>query len=53
MIRVVLVDDEPQSCKSLAIKLKAVAEDIEISVLFTHPEEPYRYPENETHGGFP
>jgi two-component system LytT family response regulator len=30
MIRVVLVDDEPQSCKSLAIKLKAIAEDIEI-----------------------
>jgi two-component system LytT family response regulator len=30
MIRVVLVDDEPQSCKALAIKLKAVAEDINV-----------------------
>jgi two-component system LytT family response regulator len=39
MIRVVLVDDEPQSCKSLAIKLKAVAEDIEIIGMFHHPEK--------------
>src|SRR5678816_1170354 len=38
MIRVVLVDDEPQSCKSLAIKLKAVAEDIEIIGTYNHPE---------------
>ena len=38
MIRVVLVDDEPQSCKSLAIKLKAVAEDIEITGIYHHPE---------------
>lgn len=39
MIRVVLVDDEPQSCKSLAIKLKAVAEDIEIIGTYYHPEK--------------
>lgn len=38
MIRVVLVDDEPQSCKSLAIKLKDVAEDIEIISTYNHPE---------------
>ena len=38
MIRVVLVDDEPQSCKSLAIKLKAIAEDIEIVGTYHHPE---------------
>jgi two-component system LytT family response regulator len=34
----VLVDDEPQSCKSLAIKLKAVAEDIEIIGTYHDPE---------------
>jgi len=39
MIRVVLVDDELQSCKSLAIKLKAVAEDIEIIGTYQHPEK--------------
>lgn len=39
MIRVVLVDDEPQSCKSLAIKLKTVAEDIEIAGTWYHPEK--------------
>jgi two-component system LytT family response regulator len=38
MIPVVLVDDEPQSCKSLAIKLKDVAEDIEIISTYNHPE---------------
>ena len=38
MIRVVLVDDEPQSCKALAIKLKAVADDIEIIGTFHNPE---------------
>lgn len=38
MIRVVLVDDEPQSCKSLAIKLKDVAEDIEIIGTYHDPE---------------
>jgi two-component system LytT family response regulator len=38
MIRVILVDDEPQSCKSLAIKLKAVAEDIEIIGTYHYPE---------------
>ena len=39
MIRAVLVDDEPQSCKSLAIKLKAVAEDIEIIGTYHHPDK--------------
>ena len=39
MIRVVLVDDEPQSCKALAIKLKAVADDIEIVGTFHNPEK--------------
>src|SRR4051812_4615275 len=38
MIRVILVDDEPQSCKSLAIKLKTVAEDIEIVSTYNYPE---------------
>jgi two-component system LytT family response regulator len=38
MIRVVLVDDEPQSCKSLAIKLKDVAEDVEIIGTYHDPE---------------
>lgn len=38
MIQAVLVDDEPQSCTSLAIKLQAVAEDIEIIGSFHHPE---------------
>ena len=38
MIRVVLVDDEPQSSKSLAIKLKSIAEDIEIIGSFNHPD---------------
>jgi two-component system LytT family response regulator len=38
MIRVILVDDEPQSCKSLAIKLKALSEDIEIISTYNHPE---------------
>lgn len=39
MIQAVLVDDEPQSCKSLAIKLKAVADDIEIIGTYHHPEK--------------
>jgi len=39
MIRVVLVDDEVQSCKSLAIKLKDIAEDIEIVGTFHHPDK--------------
>ena len=39
MIRVVLVDDEPQSCKALAIKLKSVADDIEIIGTFHNPEK--------------
>ena len=39
MIQAVLVDDEPQSCKSLAIKLKAIADDIEIIGTYHHPEK--------------
>ena len=39
MIRVVLVDDEVQSCKSLAIKLKDIAEDIEIVGSFNYPDK--------------
>ena len=39
MIRVALVDDEVQSCKSLAIKLKDIAEDIEIVGSFQHPDK--------------
>src|SRR4051794_36124618 len=39
MIRVILVDDEPQNCKSLAIKLKAVAEDIDIVGIYHDPEK--------------
>jgi two-component system, LytTR family, response regulator len=39
MIRVVLVDDEPQSCKLLSIKLKAIEEDIEIVGFFHHPDK--------------
>jgi two-component system, LytTR family, response regulator len=38
MIKVILVDDEPQSCKSLAIKLSDVAEDIEIIGTYHQPE---------------
>jgi two-component system, LytTR family, response regulator len=39
MIRAVLVDDEPQSCRSLVIKLKAVADDIDVVGTFHHPEK--------------
>src|SRR5262245_16767166 len=38
MIKAVLVDDEPQSCKSLAIKLRDVAEDIEVAGTYNDPE---------------
>src|SRR5688500_5637130 len=37
MIKVVLVDDEPQSSKALAIKLKAIAEDIDIIRIYYNP----------------
>ncbi|HEY0679849.1 MAG TPA: LytTR family DNA-binding domain-containing protein [Chitinophagaceae bacterium] len=37
MIRVVLIDDEPQSCKALAIKLKALANDLEIVAVYHDP----------------
>ena len=33
------MDDEPQSCKALAIKLKSVADDIEIIGTFHNPEK--------------
>ena len=39
MIRVVLIDDEPQSSKSLAIKLKAIAEDIDIMATYHDPKK--------------
>jgi two-component system LytT family response regulator len=39
MIKVVLIDDEPQSCKSLAIKLKAIADDVEIVGTYNNPEK--------------
>src|SRR5690348_9485645 len=39
MIRVILVDDEPQSCKSLEFKLKELADDIEIAGVFNDPEK--------------
>lgn len=39
MIRVILVDDEPQSCKSLEFKLKELADDIEIAGIFNDPEK--------------
>jgi two-component system LytT family response regulator len=39
MIRAVLIDDEPQSCRSLVIKLNAVADDIDIVGTFYHPQE--------------
>ncbi len=39
MIRAILVDDEPQSCKALAIKLKSVGEDIDIVGTFYHPDK--------------
>ena len=39
MIRIVLIDDEPQSCKSLAIKLRAIADDIEIIGTYHDPEK--------------
>jgi two-component system LytT family response regulator len=39
MIPTVLIDDEPQSCKSLAIKLKAIADDIDIIGIYHDPEK--------------
>lgn len=39
MVRTVLIDDEPQSCKALAIKLEAVADDIDIVATYHHPEK--------------
>jgi len=39
MIRVILVDDEPQSSKALDIKLRELADDIEVVGIFNHPEK--------------
>ena len=39
MIKVVLIDDEPQSSKSLAIKLKAIAEDIDVVATYHDPKK--------------
>jgi two-component system, LytTR family, response regulator len=39
MIRVILVDDEPQSSKALDIKLKELADDIEVIGIYNHPEK--------------
>lgn len=39
MIRVILVDDEPQNSKVLDIKLKEVADDVEVIGIFNHPEK--------------
>jgi two-component system, LytTR family, response regulator len=39
MIRVIMVDDEPQSSKALDIKLKELADDIEVIGTYNHPEK--------------
>jgi two-component system LytT family response regulator len=39
MIRVILVDDEPQSSKALDIKLRELADDIEVVGIFNHPDK--------------
>ncbi len=39
MIKAVLIDDEPQSSKALAIKLASAADDIEVAATFTQPEK--------------
>jgi two-component system, LytTR family, response regulator len=39
MIRVIMVDDEPQNSKVLDIKLKEVADDIEVVGIFNYPEK--------------
>ena len=39
MVKAILIDDEPQSCKALAIKLKTVADDIDIMGTYHHPEK--------------
>lgn len=39
MIRVVLIDDEPQNSKVLDIKLKELSDDIEVIGVFNHPEK--------------
>ena len=39
MIRAVLIDDEPQSLKSLVIKLTAAADDVEVIASVSDPEQ--------------
>jgi two-component system LytT family response regulator len=39
MIRVILVDDEPQSSKALDIKLRELADDIEVIGIYNDPEK--------------
>lgn len=39
MIPVILADDEPQSSKALDIKLRELADDIEVVGIFNHPEK--------------
>lgn len=39
MIRVILVDDEPQSSKALDIKLRELADDIEVVGIFNNPDK--------------
>jgi two-component system, LytTR family, response regulator len=39
MIRVIMVDDEPQNSKALDIKLKELADDIEVVGVFNYPEK--------------
>lgn len=39
MIKAVLIDDEPQSSKSLSIKLAAASIDVEVLAIFEKPEQ--------------
>ena len=39
MIRVIMVDDEPQNSKALDIKLKELADDIDVIGIFNYPEK--------------
>src|SRR6476661_4478535 len=39
MIRVIMVDDEPQNSKALDIKLKELADDIDVVGVFNYPEK--------------
>lgn len=39
VIKAILIDDEPQSSKALAIKLSSIADDIEVIATFAQPEK--------------